>query len=70
MSNLGESLTLSQLELEWLPEYIWISLIHDYYGREKGIDTVGRTIKDFSEYDTVNHTTNDVSFHICSNTTI
>lgn len=50
-SNLGESLTLSQWALEWLPEYIWISLILDYYGREKGIDNVGRIIKELSEND-------------------
>lgn len=52
-SNLGETLHFSPWALEWLPEYIWLSLIMEYYGREKGIELVGMIIKELSEKDKI-----------------
>lgn len=50
-SSLGETLKFSSWALEWLPEYIWLSLILEHYGRERGLEIVGRIIKDLSEKD-------------------
>lgn len=46
--NQIENLSLSSWALEWLPEYLWMSLILEQYGREKGIDIIGQIIKEIS----------------------
>jgi hypothetical protein len=50
-SSLGDQLSLSPWAIEWLPEYLWLSLILEHYGREEGLDIVGRIIGDLSKID-------------------
>jgi hypothetical protein len=47
--KLGESLKFSSWANERLPEYLWMGLILDYYGRLEGIEKVGRILLDFSK---------------------
>lgn len=49
---LGDRLSLSPWTTEWLPEYLWIGLILDYYGRDYGLKTLGRIMQDLYDFDT------------------
>lgn len=50
-SNLGAQLSLSPWASEWLPEYLWVALILEKYGRENGLNVVGEIMKELSEID-------------------
>ncbi|WP_046501170.1 DUF5677 domain-containing protein [Paenibacillus riograndensis] len=50
-SNLGDQLSLSPWAIEWLPEYLWLALILDHYGREDGLNLVGRIAGELSKID-------------------
>lgn len=40
-SSLGDQLSSSPWAIEWLPEYLWLALILEHYGREDGLNLVG-----------------------------
>ncbi len=48
-SSFGDKLSLSPWALEALPEYIWISLILEGYGRARGLGIIEAIIKDLSK---------------------
>lgn len=50
-SSLGDQLSLSPWAIEWLPEYLWMALILEEYGREDGLNVVGSIIKELSKID-------------------
>jgi hypothetical protein len=47
--ELGKSLKFSSWPNERLPEYLWMGLILDYYGRQEGLERVGRILWDISK---------------------
>lgn len=47
--RLGESLKFSSWSNERLPEYLWMGLILDYYGRQEGLERAGRILLDISK---------------------
>jgi len=47
--GLGESLKFSSWANERLPGYLWMGLILDHFGRQEGIERVGRILFDISK---------------------
>ncbi|MFC3748654.1 hypothetical protein ACFORK_18260 [Paenibacillus sp. GCM10012306] len=50
-SSLGDQLSLSPWAIEWLPEYLWLALILEHYGREDGLNLVGSIAGELSKID-------------------
>lgn len=48
---LGDRLSLSAWTTEWLPEYLWIALILNHYGRDYGLNILGQIIQELSDFD-------------------
>lgn len=48
---LGEQLKLTSWSRDKLPQYIWIALILDFCGRDKGLNTLGCIMNDLKEND-------------------
>ncbi|GFO55955.1 hypothetical protein GMSM_29620 [Geomonas sp. Red276] len=49
--NLGKTMKLSSWALNRLPEYLWLALILDYYGRERGLELTAAILHDISTYE-------------------
>ena len=47
----GKQLYLSSWYLKRLPEYIWLALIHFYYGRNEGFNRAGFILKEITKID-------------------
>lgn len=48
---MGNTMTFSSWSLSRLPEYIWLCLIHNHYGREEGLKRAALILKDISSYE-------------------
>lgn len=51
-SDFGDSLKLSSWNKDRLPQYIWIALILNYYGRDKGLSVMYQLIQKLKENNT------------------